>query len=80
MLNKDLQKVVEFIVEYRRPQEMKTLVEKSVNFVITPESLQNVKDVSQLQNRAFIEILVPKRNQKFQDSRSVVDWTQLYVR
>ena len=46
MLNKDLQKIVEFIVEYRRPTQVMQMVEKPVNFIITPESLQNVKDVS----------------------------------
>ncbi|RWS20406.1 Down syndrome critical region protein 3-like protein, partial [Leptotrombidium deliense] len=46
MLNKDLQKVVEFIVEYK-PQDT-TLEPKPVNFVISPESLQNVKDKSKV--------------------------------
>jgi len=45
MLNKDLQKIVEFIVEYRKPNELKPFLEKAINFLITPESLQNVKDV-----------------------------------
>ncbi|CAG2163840.1 unnamed protein product [Oppiella nova] len=48
MLNKDLQKVVEFIVEYRKPPELKPLIDKSVHFLITPESLQNVKDRSKI--------------------------------
>jgi len=48
MLNKDLQKIVEFIVEYRRPTQMKTISEKAVTFLITPESLQNVKDKSKI--------------------------------
>jgi len=48
MLNKDLQKTVEFIVEQRkRPEDASMIVDsKPVNFTITPESLQNVKDVS----------------------------------
>lgn len=46
MLNKDLQKIVEFMVEYpRSPMEPKMIEGKSVNFTITPDSLQNVKDV-----------------------------------
>jgi hypothetical protein len=55
MLNKDLQKIVEFIVEYRKnPIELKPLQEKSVNFLITPESLQNVKDVSFLYDYSLL--------------------------
>lgn len=41
LLNKDLQKVSEFIVEY---SEGEKAVEKSVDFTITPQSLENVKD------------------------------------
>lgn len=46
MLNKDLQKTIEFMVEYpRSPMEPRMIEDKSVNFTITPDSLQNVKDV-----------------------------------
>ncbi|XP_054160872.1 vacuolar protein sorting-associated protein 26C-like [Oppia nitens] len=49
MLSKDLQKSVEFIVEYRPPlQIMKPFVSKAVNFLITPDSLQNIKDKSKI--------------------------------
>lgn len=41
LLNKDLQKVSEFIVEYADGEKAE---EKSVDFTITPESLENVKD------------------------------------
>jgi hypothetical protein len=55
MLNKDLQKIVEFIVEYRKsPNELKPLQEKAVKFLITPESLQNVKDVSFLYDYSLL--------------------------
>lgn len=55
MLNKDLQKIVEFIVEYRKnPNELRPLQEKAVNFLITPESLQNVKDVSFLYDYSLL--------------------------
>jgi hypothetical protein len=52
MLNKDLQKVVEFIVEYKSTPgpclEPRSLDTKPVTFTITPESLQNVKDKSKV--------------------------------
>ncbi|CAG2109245.1 unnamed protein product, partial [Medioppia subpectinata] len=40
--------VVEFIVEYRKPLEIQPSMDKAVNFLITPESLQNVKDRSKI--------------------------------
>lgn len=46
LLNKDLQKVVEFILEYKEQNE-KAII-KPVDFSITPESLQNVKDRSKI--------------------------------
>ncbi len=46
MLSKDLQKFVEFILEYRKIGIESKIEEKAVNFLITPDSLQNVKDVS----------------------------------
>ncbi|RWS01546.1 Down syndrome critical region protein 3-like protein [Dinothrombium tinctorium] len=47
MLNKDLQKVIEFIIE-NKPKDVIAIEPKPVNFVITPESLQNVKDKSKV--------------------------------
>lgn len=44
LLNKDLGKTIEFIVEYKDKKEVAQ--PKAVSFTITPESLQNVKDVS----------------------------------
>ena len=41
LLNKDLQKVSEFIVEYSEGDKAD---EKSVDFTITPQSLENVRD------------------------------------
>ncbi|OTF83730.1 Down syndrome critical region protein 3-like protein, partial [Euroglyphus maynei] len=58
MLNKDIQKVIEFFIEYSRPTNsldisMRNLVSsgptngsKPLNFILTPESIQNVRDVS----------------------------------
>ena len=58
MLNKDIQKVVEFMVEYEPPPKVASptigalLVGsgpasggKPIKFVLTPDSLQNVKEV-----------------------------------
>lgn len=42
LLNKDLTKQVEFIVEYSEQKEKAAV--KPVNFSITPETLQNVKE------------------------------------
>ncbi|XP_033758853.1 LOW QUALITY PROTEIN: vacuolar protein sorting-associated protein 26C-like [Pecten maximus] len=42
LLNKDLQKTCEFIVEYKNQDEKPKL--KPVNFTITPETLTNVKE------------------------------------
>ncbi|XP_075678792.1 vacuolar protein sorting-associated protein 26C [Dermatophagoides pteronyssinus] len=56
MLNKDIQKVIEFFIEYNRPNNeisssIKNLISfgrttgtKSLNFQLTPESIQNVRD------------------------------------
>ena len=55
MLNKDIQKIIEFFIEYNRPTNfaisMKNLISsgptngsKPLNFVLTPESIQNVRD------------------------------------
>lgn len=44
MLNKDLVKVLEFMIEKRDPCE--SIVPKPLSFVITPETLQNLKTVS----------------------------------
>lgn len=47
MLNKDLQKVIEFFVESdRKDSELLTTNLNPISFSITPESLQNVRDVS----------------------------------
>lgn len=60
MLNKDIQRVVEFIVEYAPPAKLPSPMGDSllvgsgpatggkpsaIKFVLTPDSLQNVKDV-----------------------------------
>lgn len=46
MLNKDLQKGIEFMIESKPNLTDFTPVEtKPISFVITPDSLQNVKDV-----------------------------------
>lgn len=54
MLNKDIEKVVEFMVEYkpRNNSPSNVLVsaglalgDKPIKFLLVPESLQNVKDV-----------------------------------
>lgn len=46
MLNKDLQKVVEFIIESKDTAPGTSQLEKTpVEFTITPDSLQNVKIV-----------------------------------
>lgn len=60
MLNKDVQKVVEFMIEYSAPPKADFLPNgpllvvgsgpasggKPIKFLLTPDSLQNVKDVS----------------------------------
>jgi hypothetical protein len=48
MLNKDLQKVVEFMIESRPSPPSPALELKPVTFAITPESLQNVKIKSRI--------------------------------
>ena len=62
MLNKDIQKVVEFVVEYAPPPNIKPSLlsssllvgsgpatgGKPIKFVLTNDSLQNVKDVRQV--------------------------------
>lgn len=59
MLNRDVQKVLEFIIEYKPPLKVDPLFTESssivaygsatggkpIKFLLTPESLQNVKDV-----------------------------------
>lgn len=46
MLNKDLSKCVEFMIETeRKDTEPVTSETRPTSFTITPESLQNVKDV-----------------------------------
>ncbi|GAB6027117.1 Down syndrome critical region protein 3 [Chamberlinius hualienensis] len=45
LLNKDLQKIVEFIVEYKDGEKA---VPKSIDFYISPESLQNIKEKSKI--------------------------------
>lgn len=51
LLNKDLQKVSEFIVEYKEGDKA---MPKPINFNITPESLQNVKEKSKIPRFAVI--------------------------
>jgi hypothetical protein len=46
MLNKDLQKIIEFMIESKpASNELGPSESKPINFLITPDSLQNVKDV-----------------------------------
>lgn len=50
MLNKDLQKVVEFMVENKPLMNQSCAANQPVTFTITPDSLQNVKIVSFVMN------------------------------
>lgn len=49
MLNKDLVKVLEFMVEKSDPS-IEPVIPKPLSFVITPETLENLKSVSQYQH------------------------------
>lgn len=62
MLNKDIQKVVEFMIEYK-PEPKYKLLNNSllissgpatggnpIQFTLTPDSLQNIRDVSIILN------------------------------
>ena len=69
MLNKDLQKTIEFMVEYpKSPMEPRMIEDKSVNFTITPDSLQNVKDVRFCNSVNFFDslfLILEIKNSKF---------------
>jgi len=51
LLNKDLQKVAEFIVEYKDGEKA---LPKPIDFHITPESLQNIKEKSKIPRFAVV--------------------------